>query len=145
MIARALKISSEKGSQLDSLGDQLTFAVGLIGLYAFEKNFILENLFLISMVLIPYTIQMFIAFGKYRKATAFHTYLAKLSAILQFVFILWLLFFGPLFLLFYVMIVIGLLETIEEIILIFIYKNWVSDVKGLYWALKDERRQIPIP
>jgi CDP-diacylglycerol--glycerol-3-phosphate 3-phosphatidyltransferase len=38
------------------------------------------------------------------------------------------------------MIVIGLLETIEEIALIFMYSKWVSDVKGIFWVLRDKRR-----
>ena len=38
------------------------------------------------------------------------------------------------------MIIIGLLETFEEITLIFMYDNWASDVKGIYWALRDKRR-----
>ena len=59
---------------------------------------------------------------------------------LQSVFILWLLFFGPVYWLFYFMVIIGVLETIEEITLIFMYDEWVEDVKGLYWALRDKRR-----
>jgi len=38
------------------------------------------------------------------------------------------------------MIAIGVLETAEEITLIFMYDNWASDVKGIYWALRDKRR-----
>lgn len=139
-IARRLKITSARGSQLDSLGDQFTFIVGLIGLYVFESDFIKENYQLILIVFIPYVIQMLIAFGKYGKTTAFHTYLAKLSALTQGIFILWFLFFGSLFWLFYFMIIIGVLETIEEIVLIFMYDEWVDGVKGIYWALKDKRR-----
>jgi len=99
-----------------------------------------ENLILILIAFIPYGIQMLLAFKKYGKATAFHTYLAKLSALTQGVFILWLLFFGPVYWLFYFMIVLGLLETIEEITLIFMYDQWVAGVKGIYWALHDKRR-----
>jgi CDP-diacylglycerol--glycerol-3-phosphate 3-phosphatidyltransferase len=139
-LARKLKISSARGSQLDSMGDQITLAVGLIGLWVFENQFIRENLLLIAIAFIPYLIQMLIAFKKYGKATAFHTYLAKTSALIQGVFILWTLFFGPIYWLFYLMIVIGVLETIEEITLIFMYDVWVEDVKGVYWAFKDERR-----
>jgi CDP-diacylglycerol--glycerol-3-phosphate 3-phosphatidyltransferase len=139
-LARKLKITSPRGSQLDSFGDQITFVVALIGLLVFESNFIKENYLLITLIFIPYFIQMLIAFRKYGKATAFHTYLAKLSAIIQAVFILWLLFFGPIYWLFYVMIVLGVLETIEEITLIFMYDEWVAGVKGIYWALKDKRR-----
>lgn len=139
-LARRLKISSPRGSQLDSMGDQITLFIGLIGLFVFENEFIKENLILIIIAFIPYIVQMIIAYLKYGKATAFHTYLAKLSAVVQSAFILWSLFFSPDYTLFYIMIGIGLLETFEEITLIFMYDNWASDIKGIYWALKDKKR-----
>ncbi|MBO6607491.1 CDP-alcohol phosphatidyltransferase family protein [Psychroserpens sp.] len=136
-LARKLKLVSPRGSQLDSFGDQITLIIGLIGLFYFEKTFIMENLTIIIIVFIPYIIQMILAYIKYGKATAFHTYLAKTSAIMQSAFILYALFFDPNYTLFYVMIVIGLLETFEEIVLIFMHKHWVSDIKGIYWAYKS--------
>ena len=139
-LARKLNISSPRGSQLDSFGDQITLIVGLIGLFFFEYEFINTNLLLILIAFFPYILQMLIAYYKYGKATAFHTYLAKLSAILQSLFILSSLFFRPEYTLFYIMIVIGILETIEEIVLIYMYDNWVSDVKGIFMAFNDERR-----
>ena len=139
-LARKLKITSARVSQLDSYGDQMTLVVGLIGLIIFETNFMRENYPLILIAFVPYILQMILAFRKYGKATAFHTYLAKLSAVIQGVFILWLLFFGPVYWLFYVMIILGVLETIEEITLIYLYDKWVAGVKGIYWALKDKRR-----
>ncbi|WP_158847839.1 CDP-alcohol phosphatidyltransferase family protein [Algibacter sp. L1A34] len=139
-LARKLKITSPRGSQLDSFGDQITLIVGLTGLLYFENDFIKENLILILIAFVPYIIQMLIAYFKYGKATAFHTYLAKLSAVFQSLFILWSLFFTPEYTLFFIMIVIGLLETFEEITLIYMFDNWASDVKGIYWALRDKRR-----
>lgn len=139
-LARKLKITSPRGSQLDSFGDQITLIVGLVGLYAFETHFIKTNLVLIGIAFIPYIIQMLIAYIKYGKATAFHTYLAKLSAVMQSLFILFSLFYYPEHTLFYIMICIGLLETFEEIALIFMYDNWTSDVKGIYWVFRDKRR-----
>lgn len=139
-IARRLKITSARGSQLDSIGDQITLVMGLTGLWFFENDFILANYKLILLAFLPYILQMILAFQKYGKATAFHTYLAKSSAVIQSVFILWLLFFGPVYWLFYFMVIIGVLETIEEITLIFMYDEWVEDVKGIYWALRDKRR-----
>ena len=139
-LARKLNIASARGSQLDSFGDQITLIVGLIGLFYFETHFIKTNFILILVAFVPYVIQMVIAYLKYGKATAFHTYLAKLSAVVQSVFILWSLFFTPEYVLFYVMIGIGLLETFEEITLIYMYDTWASDVKGIYWAQRDKRR-----
>lgn len=141
-LARKLKIASARGSQLDSIGDQITFVIGLLGLLRFEFDFIKTNLLIILIALIPYIIQMLIAYAKYGKSTSFHTYLAKLSAIIQGIFIIWALFLGPNYILFYFMIILGFLETIEEIIMIFMYDEWVSDIKGIYWALKDKRIQI---
>jgi phosphatidylglycerophosphate synthase len=139
-LARKLKITSSRGSQLDSFGDQITLIIGLIGLFIFENEFIKKNIILISAAFVPYILQMIIAYFKYGKATAFHTYLAKLSAILQSFFILYSLFFTPNYTLFYIMIGFGLLETFEEITLIYMYDSWSSDVKGIYWAFKDKRR-----
>jgi len=139
-LARRLKIASARGSQLDSMGDQITFIIGLIGLLVFETDFINKNYIIILIAFTPYIIQMLIAYSKYGKATAFHTYLAKLSAVVQGVFILWVLFFEPIYWLFYTMLLLGLLETIEEITLIFMYDEWASDIKGIYWALQDKRR-----
>ena len=140
-LARRLKITSERGSQLDSLGDQLTLLAGLIGLLLFESDFIIAHYVWVSVPLCLYLLQMIIAFVKYGKTTAFHTYLAKLSALTQGVFILWLLFFGPVYWLFYFMIFLGIIETLEEILLIFLYPQWVAGVKGYVWALRDKRRQ----
>lgn len=139
-LARKLKITSARGSQLDSFGDQITLVMGLIGLFYFETDFIKTNLILILIAFVPYIFQMIFAYVKYGKATAFHTYFAKFSAIVQSVFILYSLFFSPNYTLFYIMIGIGLLETFEEVTLIFIYDSWTSDVKGIYWALRDKRR-----
>ena len=139
-LARKLKITSPRGSQLDSFGDQITLVIGLIGLLVFENEFIKKNIVLISVAFVPYIIQMVIAYYKYGKATAFHTYLAKSSAIIQSAFILYSLFFAPNYTLFYIMIGFGVLETIEEITLVFMYDNWASDVKGIYWAYRDKRR-----
>ncbi len=139
-LARRLKITSSRGSQLDSLGDQVTLGVAFLGLLVFEHEFIMENYRIILIPFFLYFLQMLLAFRKYGKATAFHTYLAKLSAITQGVFILWFLFFSPVYWLFYLMIALGIVETVEEIILIIMYPQWVSGVKGVYWALRDRRR-----
>jgi CDP-diacylglycerol--glycerol-3-phosphate 3-phosphatidyltransferase len=139
-LARKLKISSARGSQLDSMGDQLTLVMGVVGLFVFEPEFMQSKLQLLLIVFIPYFAQMIIAFVKYGKATAFHTYFAKLSAIIQGVFILWALFFEPVLWLFYSVLVIGVLETIEEITLIIMHDTWTKDVKGIYWALRNRKK-----
>lgn len=139
-LARHFKLISQRGARLDSLGDQINFGVALTGMAYFEFGFVEEQFLLISIVLILYLAQMIVALWKYGKATSFHTYSAKFSALLQGIFIVWLLFFGPVLYLFYAVIFMGILETIEEIILITMYDKWVANVKGIYWAISDPRR-----
>jgi CDP-diacylglycerol--glycerol-3-phosphate 3-phosphatidyltransferase len=140
-LARSLKITSARGSQLDSMGDQITLVIGIVGLFVFESEFMQNKLQLLLIVFIPYFSQMIIAFVKYGKSTAFHTYFAKLSAVVQGVFILYALFFEPVLWLFYSVLTIGVLETIEEITLIFMHDEWTEDVKGIYWALRKRRKE----
>lgn len=64
-LARKLRITSARGSQLDSLGDQITFVVGLTGLLVFEFDFIKENYLLLLLIFIPYIVQMLITFRKF--------------------------------------------------------------------------------
>ncbi len=139
-LARWLKVVKPEGSQIDSLGDQITFLLGVAGVMVFEWAFIREHYWVIIIAFSPYVLQMILAWLKYGMLTAFHTYLAKFSALVQAFFILWTLFFQPNLWLFYSMILIGVLETLEEIVLIFMYKHWTSDVKGIYWAVRDGRR-----
>jgi len=141
-LARRLNLSSARGAQLDSIGDQLTLAAGLVGIWVYETAFVRQYLWPIGLALTLYLLQMVIAYFKYGKATAFHTYMAKTSALLQGIFVLWALFFGPVIWLFWTVIIIGVLETAEEITLIFMYDTWVKDVKGYFWALHDPRRSM---
>jgi len=141
MLARGLGIASARGSQLDSIGDQVIFVTGLIGICVFEWDFIVTNHLPIILALVPYALQVALALWKYGRVISFHTYLAKTSAVIQAVFILWLLFFEPVYWLFYTMIVIAIVETAEEIVLLFMYDRWVAGVKGIPWALDDERRR----
>lgn len=140
-LARSLKIASARGSQLDSMGDQITFILGIVGLFVFESEFMNDKIQLLLIVFIPYFVQMLIAFIKYGKTTAFHTYFAKLSAIVQAIFILTALFFDPILWLFYTVLVIGVLETLEEITLIFMHDKWTEDVKGIFWAIQNRKKE----
>lgn len=141
-LARRLKISSDHGASLDSIGDALLFILAVVGIAVFETDFILENLVLISFALDPYFFQLGLAFWKYGKPSSFHTYMAKLAALVQGAFILTILFFGISYWLFYVAFAISVLETVEEIILILLLPKWRSNVKGLYWVLRNREEYL---
>lgn len=137
-LARKFKVTSILGTKLDSIGDDLTVLAGIIGLFIINPEFILQHkyLFLIPFVLL--VLQITYALIRYKKMTTFHTYLAKIAAILQGVFlILFFLMSEPILILFYAAVFITSIELIEEIILVYLLPEWETNVRGLYWKLKE--------
>jgi len=135
-LARRLKIASIHGAKLDSFADAFLFSVCVIAIVVFETSFVSEHLNLIVVALSIYLIQLSLAYYKYGKPSSFHTYLAKTAAFIQGSFFLVLFFLGTVEWLFYLTIAISLLETFEEITLIFIFPKWKANVKGLFWIFK---------
>jgi CDP-diacylglycerol--glycerol-3-phosphate 3-phosphatidyltransferase len=83
-------------------------------------------------------VQTTYAFIRYGKMTNFHTYLAKTAALLQGVFLI-LVFFTeePSLILFYAATIVTMLELTEEIILVDLLPQWKTNVKGIFWVLKN--------
>jgi len=142
-LARKYKVVSVIGAKLDSLGDDLTVIVGVIGLFVLRPDFSSRELIWLVAIFILFIIQVVYAFIKYRAVTSFHTYLAKLAAILQGIFLILAFFMPePLRILFYIAVGITALDLIEEIILTFLLPKWRANVKGIYWVLKQNPNSL---
>lgn len=139
-LARKYKVTSVLGTKLDSIGDDLTVAVAVIGLFVMYPGFIQQQKWMFIILLILFLVQTIFAFFRYGKMTNFHTWLAKTAALSQGIFLLLTFFTGkPILLLFYTAVIITMLELIEEIILVYLLPEWEANIKGLYWVLKRER------
>jgi phosphatidylglycerophosphate synthase len=142
-LARHYKVSSEYGSRLDSIADDLTIAAGLVGMAVFKPHLFQLALAPFLVLFLLFILQMILALVRYRRLTSFHTYGAKLAALLQGIFLIFLFFLPqPLYFLFYLALVVTGLELLEEIILIRLLPFWKADVKGLYWVLKSKRKTL---
>ncbi len=125
------------GARLDSIGDDLTFAVAVIGLAVTRSEFLREQWIIIAVLLALFFIQLFLAIIKYGKMSSFHTYLAKIAAILQALFLISSFFFESIsYPLFYIACVVTAIELAEEIILVLIIPKWQTDVKGMFWVFQ---------
>jgi phosphatidylglycerophosphate synthase len=139
-LARKYKVVSIIGARLDSIGDDLTVFVAVIGLFVFESEFVRKEFLILIILLLLFVVQTTFALVRYKKISSFHTYLAKLAAILQGIFfILIFLLAEPLSFLFYVASVVTGIELIEEIILVALLPQWEANVKGLFWAVKRQK------
>jgi cardiolipin synthase len=85
-LARKFKVATIRGSRLDSLGDDLTVFVALIGMFIFKTDFAHEVFSILLILFFLLLTQTVFALVRYKKVTSFHTYLAKLAALLQGVF-----------------------------------------------------------
>jgi phosphatidylglycerophosphate synthase len=136
-LARRYNVSSRFGSRLDSIADDLTVLAGVAGLFVLKQGFVRENAVVIGILLALVLLQNGFAVIRYGKQSSFHTYAAKLSAILQGSFlILTFLLPEPFYPLFYAAAAVTIIDLIEEIVLVQVLKEWKTDVKGLYWVLR---------
>jgi cardiolipin synthase len=141
-LARKFKVISIIGTKLDSIADDLTIVAAIVGLFVLEPQFIREEIIWIGVLLVLFLFQTILALIKYRKLSGFHTYSAKVSALLQGCFlILIFLLREPVYPLFYLAAILTSIDLIEEVILIFLLPKWEADVKGVYWVLKRKQRR----
>ena len=136
-LARKFNVASVFGTRLDSIGDDLTILAAMVGLVVIKPAFIIEQKIIFIVIGVLFVVQTAYALIRYGKISSFHTYLAKLAAILQGIFLLMVFFIKePVLILFYAAAGITILELIEETIIVYMLPKWETNVKGLYWALK---------
>jgi len=137
--ARKYKIESALGARIDSIADDLTIAAAIVGMYLLYRAFLLKEIVPIIILLVLYFLQNTVAFIKYGRMTSFHTYIAKIAAVLQGLFVMAFFFLPhPIYWLFYLAFVVTAIDLVEETILVFLIPRFKTDVKGLYW-LKAHR------
>ncbi len=140
-LARQYKIVSAMGSTLDSIGDDLTIGVAVIGILVFRPEFIKQEIVSVALLLSLFIIQVILAFYRYGKISSFHTISAKIATILQALFLILFYLSGPNYLLFYIAVVFTAIDLIEEIILVLMLPRWRTNVKGIYWVIKNKESE----
>ncbi len=138
-LARKLNASTRLGSMLDSIGDMLTIMVAVTAAIYTRPEFVTEQSAVIICVCSLFIMQMIFALIRYKRLSSFHTYMAKISAVMQGAFLISLFFFSNIFYpLFYLASAFTIIELIEEIILIYLIPQWEVDVRGLYWYIVNK-------
>jgi cardiolipin synthase len=139
-LARKLKVTSVFGARLDSVADDLTIVAAIVGVVVFKAAFVREQAIIFIVLFVLFLVQNLLAFTRYGKMSSFHTYLAKLAAVLQGVFFILLFFLNqPAYGLFYTAALLTAADLVEEIILIVMLPQWRANVKGLYWLLRNSQ------
>jgi CDP-diacylglycerol--glycerol-3-phosphate 3-phosphatidyltransferase len=139
-LARKFRVVSVLGSRLDSIADDLTILVAIIGMFIFRNEFLKAHFYYFVILLALYIIQFSSALVRYGKFTSFHTWSAKFSFLLQGCFLILLFFMEkPPMLLFYTAVIATAVVLVEETIMVYMLPKWQSDVKGIYEIIKKRK------
>lgn len=141
VFAHFFGMESERRARLDTLGDILYLLTGAFGYYIFETAHFEDHLMLIGLILGTYLIQFIFSMSKWGKPSTYHTWLAKLAAFSQVVFLVWMFFFGPYWLIFYVAVGLSLLDALEDIAITLLLNKRRSHLKGLPWLLSGNGKE----
>ncbi|MFM8711640.1 MAG: CDP-alcohol phosphatidyltransferase family protein [Sphingomonadales bacterium] len=140
VLARFFNVNSAFGARLDSIGDDLTVLVTTAGLLMIKPDFLAKHWAWLVPLAVLFLIQTGYALYRYKRISSFHTRLAKLAAFTQGIFLMTFWFFDTIhYPLFYTIVIITMLELVEEIVLVAWWKEWTTDVKGLYWVWKKRQ------
>lgn len=134
-LSRYFKVPGILGARLDSLADDATVLVSSVALWILFPQFVLEHGFIIGLLLALFLTQGVVALSAYNRLTSFHTNLAKIAAIAQATFFVFIFFGLPgVGTMFFIAGAVTGLQRIEEIVLVILLLDWQTDVKGLYWG-----------
>jgi len=134
--ARWLHIDCSLGARLDSIADDCTILAAIVGMVILHSMFFLYEIIPVAILFSLYITENILAFHRYKRPTSFHTYMAKIAAVSQGVFLLTFFFLPyPVYWLFYLMVSLTGLDLLEEIILLIMLPVYKINIKGLYWIL----------
>ncbi len=145
LIARLFHLQTPFGARLDSWADTATSWVGLAGVLRFAWPAIAAHLlWLLSFVVLAQLLNLAMLV-KFRRIVGLHSYSYKLAAYLQGAAALLLLWTGQWSWLCDLSIAWGLVACIEELLIVQVLEEPLTDVKGLWWVLRQRWTAAPAP
>jgi len=140
-IARRFNQATAIGARIDSLADIGVYITALSGITLFKIGEIGPDAWLFYVFVASYVVAHLSPLIKFGKIQSFHLWSIKLAGYLQgiFFFLLFFVEYVPIY--FYVMVNISLLAFIESLAIQLIIPEMRSDIKGLYWVLKERKKQ----
>ena len=137
ILARALKATSPLGAMLDSMADALLFVVSAFGAWRLHPEILSAHAVAFTAIPAIWMGEYAVALLRYGRLSAFHTYLARVSAYAlgMFIGLLFIGAFQPWLL--YTALGLVIVSTAEELLLLWVLPEWRSDVRGLWWVLRE--------
>ncbi len=137
-IARKYKMESEFGARLDSLADIFTYLLAFTGIYIFKLEDFIPHLTSFVIFLGVMSLIVIVSLIKFGRFPSFHLYSTRIGGYIQGAFFIVLFTYGFISPFYYIMVILGIISAIEHITIQIIIPRMRSNVKGLYWVLRDK-------
>lgn len=138
-IARRFKMETEIGATLDSFADNFNYVLAFIGFFVFKmedfKPHVVSLIIFFSMLVMTVIVPLI----KFRRFPSYHLYTTKIGGYIQGAFFICLFTIGFITPFYYFMIAWGIMGAVECIAIDLFIPEMRSNVKGLYWVLKERR------
>ena len=140
IIARKFHMATEFGARLDSVADDFTYLLAFLGIFVFKQEDIMPHIhsFLLWFVLMVFT--MLFSLAKFKRLPGFHLYSFKIGGYIQGAFFIMLFTRGFNTPFYYFMVSWGILAALEHLAIQMIIPELRSNIKGLYWVIKEQNR-----
>ncbi len=139
-IARTFALETPAGAFLDSLADSALMLAAVYGVWVFHRDVITGHPVLCGLAVGLWGLEDVLALVRYGRLSSFHTYLSKVAANALGLFVGVLFVVGPWPWLFKLALGLSILGSLEELALLALLREWRSDVRGLWWVLRERRR-----
>ena len=139
IIARRLKIATERIRRLDSIADSIFYICACIAVFKLYPSVIKDQAIALGILFFLELFRYVFDYMKYRRETSYHMWSSKLWGIFLFLGFLSLLGFGQSGILVTLAIYVGMVADIEGLFISIILKNWQHDVPTFVHALKIQR------
>jgi CDP-diacylglycerol--glycerol-3-phosphate 3-phosphatidyltransferase len=140
VIARGFELTSPIGARLDSIADLATCVATVVGLFAFQRDFIHAHSVALLTVVIAYAAADLGALWRFGRLASLHTYSSRAAAYAQGILVMTLFLFGFNRWLLAAMVTISVAAYCEELaILAWALPDWRADVRGLYWLVRERQ------
>lgn len=140
LIARTFKLETEFGARLDSFADIGTYIMAFSGMIILEKEFIHVHALEFNVMMGLYITPQLISLIRFRRTTSLHLYSSKVVGYLQGIFIFSYFHFGFANWYFYFMLVCSYIAYAEALIILISIPQLRSNVKGIYFMLKQFKK-----
>jgi cardiolipin synthase (CMP-forming) len=138
-IARKLNMESDFGAKLDSWADNFTYILAFTGVYVFKLEEFLPNIVSFIVWMSMLFSALFFSVIKFGRFPSLHLYSWKIGGYIQGAFFIVLFSYDFITPFYYLMITWGILSALEHLSIQLIIPEMRSNVKGLYWILREEK------